>query len=96
MFLITFLEGNGHAEVEENNSNDTLVYDDDAHKVVLSIRSHFFCMRWVLLRLKKTIQKGKIQVCKKQKIDQHAPQKMTKIQTFSRILKDYKTKSIRS
>ena len=55
MFLNTFLEGNGHAEVEENNSNDTLVYDDDAHKVVLSTRSHFFCMRWVLLRLKKTI-----------------------------------------
>ena len=60
VFLITFPEGNGCAEVEENKSKDTLVYDDDAHKVVLSTHSHFFCLRWVLLRLKKTIQKGKI------------------------------------
>ena len=29
-------------EVEENNSNDTLVCDDDAHKVVLCAYSPFF------------------------------------------------------
>ena len=43
MFLITFSEENGRAKVEENNSNDTLVCDDDAHKVILSTRSRFFC-----------------------------------------------------
>ena len=47
VFLITFSEGNGRAQVEENNSNHTLVCDDDAHKVVLCTRSHFFCTRWV-------------------------------------------------
>ena len=26
---------------------DTLVCDDDAHKVFLCTRSHFFCTRWV-------------------------------------------------
>ena len=49
VFLITFSEGNGRAQVEENNSNHnhTLVCDDDAHKVVLCTRSHFSCTRWV-------------------------------------------------
>ena len=47
VFLITFSEGNGRAQVEENNSNHTFVCDDDAHKVVLCARSHFFCTRWV-------------------------------------------------
>ena len=42
VFLITFPEGNGCAKVEENKSNDTLVYDDDAHKVVLWTHSPFF------------------------------------------------------
>ena len=31
-------------KVEENDSNDTLVHDDDAHKVNLRTRSYFFCM----------------------------------------------------
>ena len=57
MFLITFSEGNGRAEVEENNLNCTFVCDDDAHKVVLCTRSPFFCTRWALLRSKKPILK---------------------------------------
>ena len=32
-------------KVEENDSNDTLVLDDDAHKVNLRTRCYFFCMR---------------------------------------------------
>ena len=36
--LITFCERNGFTEVEENDSNDTLVCDDDAHKVVVCSR----------------------------------------------------------
>ena len=35
VLIVTFSEGNGLAEVEENYSNDTPVYDDDAHKTVL-------------------------------------------------------------
>ena len=42
MFLITFSEGNGRAEVNEDNSNDTLVCDDDAHKVVVCTHGYFF------------------------------------------------------
>ena len=58
MFLIIFLgKKNGCAEVEENNSDGTFVCDDDGHKVVLCTCSPFFCMRWVLLRSKKTILK---------------------------------------
>ena len=49
-------ERNGSAEVEVNNSNGTFVCDGDAHKVVLCPRSPFFCMRWVLLRSKKSIE----------------------------------------
>ena len=30
-----FLDENGVTEVEENDSNDTIACDDDAHKVVL-------------------------------------------------------------
>ena len=41
----TFSERNGLDEVEENDSNDTLVFDDNAHKVNLHTRSYFFCMR---------------------------------------------------
>ena len=52
MFLNKFSEGNGCDEVEENNSNDTLVSDDDAHKVVLCTGSHFFCSSWVLTEVK--------------------------------------------
>ena len=50
MFLITFSEGNGRAEIEKNNFNDTFVCDNDAHKIVLCTCSPFFCTRWVLLR----------------------------------------------
>ena len=35
VLIVTFSEENGLAEVEENYSNDTPVYDDDAHKTVL-------------------------------------------------------------
>ena len=37
-----FSQRNGHAEVEENDSNDTLY---DAHKVNLHTHSYFICMR---------------------------------------------------
>ena len=57
VLLITFSEGNGRAEVEENISNGTFVCDDDAHKVILCTRSPFFCNSWVLLRSKKLILK---------------------------------------
>ena len=40
-----FSQRNGHAEVEENDSNDTLVHDVDAHKVNLHTCSYFFCIR---------------------------------------------------
>ena len=39
------VQKNGLAEVEENDSNDTLDDDDDAHKVNLHTRSYFFCIR---------------------------------------------------
>ena len=43
LFLIIALcKGNGLAEVEENDSNDTLVCDDDAHKVVVCSHGFFF------------------------------------------------------
>ena len=56
VFLITFSKGNGRAKVEENNSNDTLVCDDDAHKVVLCALQSLFLKGWVL-RFKKMILK---------------------------------------
>ena len=57
MFLITFSEGNGHAELEKNTFNDALVCDDEAHIVVLCTCSPFFCTRWVLQRSEKPIFK---------------------------------------
>ena len=39
--LLTFSEGASHAEDEENDSNDTPAYDDDAHKAVLCTHSNF-------------------------------------------------------
>ena len=60
MFLITFSEGNGRAELEKNTFNDALVCDDEAHIVVLCTRSPFFCTRWVLLRSKETTLKIKL------------------------------------
>ena len=50
VFPITFSEGNGQAEIENNNFNGIFFCDDDAHKVVLCTCSPFFCTRWVLLR----------------------------------------------
>ena len=52
VFLIIFSEGNGCAEVEENNYNDTLVSDDYAHKVILYTRSHISCTSLVLTEVK--------------------------------------------
>ena len=40
-----FSKRNGLAEVKENDSNDTLVLDNDAHRVNLHSCSYFFCMR---------------------------------------------------
>ena len=60
--LFTFSGRNDLAEVKrtKKNSNGAIVYDDDAHIVVLCTRSHFLSTRWVLLRSKeKTL---KIQV----------------------------------
>ena len=42
VLLVTFCEGNGIAEFEENDSNDTLACDDDAHKVIVCSHSYFF------------------------------------------------------
>ena len=42
VLIATFCEGNSLAEVEENDSNDTLVCDDDAHKVFLCSHHYFF------------------------------------------------------
>ena len=54
VFLITFSEGNGRAELEKNTSNDAFVCDDEAHIVVLCTSSPFFCTSWVLLGSNKT------------------------------------------
>ena len=53
VLIVTFCEGNGLTEVEENDSNDTLVCDDDAHKVVVCSHGFFF---WSILVLMKMIQ----------------------------------------
>ena len=56
--LVTILDINGLTEVEENDSNDTLECDDDAHKVILCNQSLIlyvwllFWMKIMLLRLK--------------------------------------------
>ena len=38
--LVTILDVNGVTEVEENDSNDTVACDDDAHKVDMCPESH--------------------------------------------------------
>ena len=48
---------NGLAELEENDSNDTLVCDDDAHKVVVCSHGYFFWSISILMKLIKTISK---------------------------------------
>ena len=35
-FIVALYEANGHAEVEENNSNDILACDDNTHLCVLA------------------------------------------------------------
>ena len=44
MCLVTNLEVNGLSEVDENNSQDTLANDDDAHKVILYAHSLILCV----------------------------------------------------
>ena len=39
--LVTILDVNGLAEIEENDSKDTLTCDDNAHKTVLCSHSSF-------------------------------------------------------
>ena len=50
----TFCEGNDLAEVEENDSNDTLVYYDDAHKTVLCTKSYFLRRLLVIMTSMRT------------------------------------------
>ena len=42
--LVTILDVNGLTEVEENDSNDTVACDDDAHKVILCAHSLILCV----------------------------------------------------
>ena len=42
--LVTFLYMNGLAEVEENDSNDSLACDDNAHKVIICAHSLILCV----------------------------------------------------
>ena len=42
--LVTILDVNGLTEVEENDSNDTVTCDDDAHKVILCAQSLILCV----------------------------------------------------
>ena len=81
MFLITFSEGNGRAELEKNTSNDAFVCDDEAHIVVLCPWSPFFCTRWVLLRSKKTTFKIHLTIKgEKMKYKKPSREKMRKTQ----------------
>ena len=43
MCLVTNLDVNGLSEVDENDSQDTLANDDDAHKAVLCALSPILC-----------------------------------------------------
>ena len=54
VLIVTFWEGNGLAEVEENDSNDTPVYDDDAHKTVLCTKSYFLRRLLVIMTSMRT------------------------------------------
>ena len=42
--LVTILDINGLAEVEENDSNDSLACDDNAHKVIICAHSLILCV----------------------------------------------------
>ena len=54
VLIVTFCEGNGLAEVEENDSNDSPVYEDDAHKTVLCTKSFFFRRLLVIMTSMRT------------------------------------------
>ena len=54
-------EGNGVAEVEENNFEVTPAFDDDAYKVIVSEGYRYFWSR--MERFKNTSLKGKKQLC---------------------------------
>ena len=54
VFMVLFLEGNGLAEVEENDSNDTPVYDDDAHTTVMCTKSYFLRRLLVIMTSMRT------------------------------------------
>ena len=54
VLIVTFFEGNGLAEVEENDSNDTPVYDDDAHKTVLCTKSSYLPRLLVIMTSMRT------------------------------------------
>ena len=41
VLIVTFCEVNGLAEVEENDANDTLECNDEAHKVVVCSHGYF-------------------------------------------------------
>ena len=43
--LVTILDINGLAEVEENDSNDSLACDDNAHKVIICAHSLILCVQ---------------------------------------------------
>ena len=42
--LVTILDVNGLTEVEENDSNDSLACDDNAHKVIICAHSLILCV----------------------------------------------------
>ena len=42
--LVTILDIYGLAEVEENDSNDSLACDDNAHKVIICAHSLILCV----------------------------------------------------
>ena len=54
VLIVTFCEGNGLGEVEENDSNNTPVYEDDAHKTVLCTKSYFFQRLLVIMTSMRT------------------------------------------
>ena len=54
VLIVTFCEGNGLAEVEENDSNDTPVYEDDAHKTVLCTKSYLLRRLLVIMTSMRT------------------------------------------
>ena len=52
VLIVTFCEGNGLGEVED--SNDTPVYEDDAHKTVLCTKSYYLPRLLVIMTSMRT------------------------------------------